>query len=63
VRAPDQETRSGHDCAGSDDENADAVDSRANHFHELSKIFHEHLTCRKARYVSMLFVRPAVVRR
>jgi hypothetical protein len=54
-----QKTRCGDERTGGDDEHADGVDSGANDFHELSKIFHEHLTCRKARCISMLFVRPA----
>jgi hypothetical protein len=59
VRATDQETRCRDERTCGDNEHADAVDSRADDFHEPSKIFHEYLTCRKARRVSMLFVRPA----
>jgi hypothetical protein len=62
VRATDQETRGGHDCAGSDDEHADAVNSRANDFHEFTKVFHQDLSCRKARRVSMLFLSLLPVR-
>jgi len=59
MRATNQETCRGDERTGSDNEHADAVDSRADDFHEPSKISHERLTCRKARRVSMLFVWPA----
>jgi hypothetical protein len=59
VGETNQETCCGDKRAGSDNEHADAVDSGADDLHELSKIFHERLTCRKARRVSILFVRPA----
>src|SRR4051794_20512078 len=56
VRATNQETCCSNDRTGSNNEHADTIDSRADDFHKLSKIFHEQLTCRKASCVSMLFV-------
>ena len=50
-----EKARRGDDRPGGDDEHPDAIDSGADDFHELSKIFHERLTCRKARCVSILF--------
>jgi hypothetical protein len=38
-----QETRCGDERAGGDDEYSDAIDRRADDFHELAKIFHERL--------------------
>jgi hypothetical protein len=35
-----QQTRCGHEATGSDDEHSDAIDRRADDFHELSKVFH-----------------------
>src|SRR5262249_321767 len=40
MRATNQETRCGDERAGGDDEHPDAIDRRADDFHELAKIFH-----------------------
>src|ERR1051325_11278496 len=51
-----QKTRRRDERTGSDDEHPDAINGRADDFHELSKIFHELLSCRKAHSLSILFV-------
>jgi hypothetical protein len=50
-----QQARCGDERAGGDNEHPDAIHSRTDDLHELSKIFHERLTCRKARRFSTLF--------
>src|SRR4030095_12353614 len=55
--APDEETRCGDKRTGSNDEHPDTIDSRADDFHELSKILHERLSCPKTLGFSILFLR------
>jgi hypothetical protein len=55
VRETKEETCRGDERTGGDDEHADAIDSRADDFHELPKIFHESLSCRKNQRFTMLF--------
>lgn len=43
MRAMNEKACRGNDCAGSDNKHADAIDSGADDFHELPKIFHGHV--------------------
>jgi hypothetical protein len=60
MRTPKQKSPSGDQCATCDNKNTYAIHARADDFHDMPKIFHVCLHCRKADAFSMLFLSNAL---